>query len=116
MVNYCRRRGQAAMLQPKFVGPYAVVEVTSNHTYRLERPEQNSVQNEVRFGFLNSIKPCISDSSRYERLLQGFPSPCANTQGPCPAPPRYKKNNKSHLSPSAKTVSGPKTMPRVVLQ
>jgi len=27
MINYRRRRGQAAKLQPKFVGPYAVVEV-----------------------------------------------------------------------------------------
>jgi len=32
MVNYRRRRGQAAKLQPKLVGPYAVVEVMSNHT------------------------------------------------------------------------------------
>jgi len=78
------------------------------HTYDVNEP--------YLFAFLNIIKPCISDSSRYERLLQGFPSPHAITQGPCPAPPGYKKNNKSHLSPSAKTVPRPKTMPRVVLQ
>jgi len=48
MVNYRRRRGQAVKLQPKFVGPYAVVEVMPNHTYRLERSGQISVQNEVR--------------------------------------------------------------------
>jgi len=47
MVNYRRRRGQAAKVQPKFVGPYAVVEVMPNHTYRLERSGQISVQNEV---------------------------------------------------------------------
>ena len=48
MVNYRRRRGQAAKLQPKFVGPYAVVEVMPNHTSRLERSGQISVQNEAR--------------------------------------------------------------------
>jgi len=48
MVNYRRRRGKAAKLQPKFVGPYAVVEVMPNHTYRLERSGQISVQNEAR--------------------------------------------------------------------
>jgi len=48
MVNYRRRRGQTAKLQPKFVGPYAVVEVMPNHTYKLERSGQISVQNEVR--------------------------------------------------------------------
>jgi len=48
MVNYRRRRGQAAKLQPKFVGLYAVIEVMPNHTYRLERSGQISVQNEVR--------------------------------------------------------------------
>jgi len=48
MINYRRHRGQAAKLQPKFVGPYAVVEVMPSHTYRLERSGQISVQNEVR--------------------------------------------------------------------
>jgi len=43
MVNYRRHRGKAAKLQPKFVGPYAVVEVMPNHTYRLERSGQISV-------------------------------------------------------------------------
>jgi len=48
MINYRRRRGQAAKLQPKFVGPYAVVEVMPNHTYKLERSGQVSIQNETR--------------------------------------------------------------------
>jgi len=47
MVNYRRRRGQAAKLQPKFIGPYVVVEAMPNHTYELERSEQVSVQNEA---------------------------------------------------------------------
>jgi len=48
IVNYRRRRGQTAKLQPKFVGPYAVVEVMPNHTYKLERSGQVSVQNKAR--------------------------------------------------------------------
>jgi len=80
----------------------------TGHLYDVDEP--------YFFAFLNIIQPCISDSSRYERLLQGFPSPRAITQGPCPAPPGYKKNSKPHLSLSAKTVPHPKTMPRVVLQ
>jgi len=48
MVNYRRCRGQAAKLQSKFVGPYAVVEVMPNHTYKLERSGQVSIQNETR--------------------------------------------------------------------
>jgi len=66
--------------------------------------------------FLNIIRPCISDSSHYTRLLQGFPSPREITLGPCPAPRGYKKNPKTSSSPSTQTVPHPKTLPRVVLQ
>jgi len=48
MVSYRRRRGQSAKLQPKFVGPYCVVEVLPNHTYRVERSGQVSFQSEQR--------------------------------------------------------------------
>jgi len=48
VVNYRRRRRQAAKLQPKLVGPYAVVEVMPNHTYKLERSGQVSIQIEAR--------------------------------------------------------------------
>jgi len=48
MVNYRRHRGKAAKLQPKFVGPYVVVEAMPNHTDKLERLRQVSVQNEAR--------------------------------------------------------------------
>jgi len=46
MVSYRRRRGKSAKLQPKFVSPYCVVEVLPNHTYRVERSGQVSVQSE----------------------------------------------------------------------
>jgi len=42
-----RRRGQAAKLQPKFVGPYVAVEAMPNHTYKIERSGQVSIQNEA---------------------------------------------------------------------
>jgi len=48
MVNHRRRRGQAAKLQPKFVGPYVVVEAIPNYTYEIERSRQVSIQNEAR--------------------------------------------------------------------
>jgi len=47
MVNHHRCRGQAAKLQPKFVGPYVVVEAMPNHTYKIERSGQVSIQNEA---------------------------------------------------------------------
>jgi len=69
MVNYCRRRGQAAKLQPKFVGPYAVIEVMPNHTYKLERSGQVSVQNEAR------LKPYWASSG-----VAGGPPPIVRAQ------------------------------------
>jgi len=66
--------------------------------------------------FLIIIKPCITDHSRYARLLQGFPSPREITQGPCPALRGPKKTSKVPSSPLAQTVPRPTTLPRVVLQ
>jgi len=48
MVSYRRQPEQSAKLQPKFVGPYYVVEVLPNHTYRVERSGQTSVQSKQR--------------------------------------------------------------------
>jgi len=48
MTSHRRRRGQAAKLQPKFVGPYCVIEVMENLTYKVERSGKVSVQNEAR--------------------------------------------------------------------
>jgi len=46
MLSYQRKRGQSAKLQPKFVGPYCILEVLANHTYRVECSGQISVQSE----------------------------------------------------------------------
>jgi len=48
MTSHCRRCGQAAKLQPMFVGLYCVIEVMPNHTYKVERYGQVSIQNEAR--------------------------------------------------------------------
>jgi len=48
MLSYRRKRGESAKLQPKFVGPYCIIEVLANHTYRMERSGQISVQSEKR--------------------------------------------------------------------
>jgi len=43
MVSHRRQWGQSAKLQPKFVGPYRLVEVLANSTYRVECSGQTSV-------------------------------------------------------------------------
>jgi len=48
IVNHRRLRGQAVKLQPKFVGPYVVVEAMPNHTYKIERSGPESIENEAR--------------------------------------------------------------------
>jgi len=37
MLSYWIKRRQLAKLQPKFVGPYCIIEMLANHTYRVER-------------------------------------------------------------------------------
>ena len=48
LLNKRRRKGENPKLQPKFVGPYRVIEARKNHTYSIERQGQCSVQNENR--------------------------------------------------------------------
>jgi len=48
MTSHRRRRGQAAKLLPRFVGSYCVIEVITNHTYKVEQSGQVSVQNKAR--------------------------------------------------------------------
>jgi len=78
MVNYRRHRGKAAKLQPKSVGPYAVVEEMSNHTYKLERSGQVSVQNEACLkpywaspGAAGEALRCWSPGGREQRVGGG---------------------------------------------
>jgi len=47
MANYSRRRGQSNKLQPRFVRLCLVVEALPNHTYKIERSGQVSIQNEA---------------------------------------------------------------------
>jgi transposase InsO family protein len=62
MLNKRRRKGENPKLQAKFVGPYQVMEAYKNHTYRIHRQGQESVQNESR---LKLYIPCE------ERVAQG---------------------------------------------
>ena len=48
LANKRRRKGQCPKLQPKYVGPYTVLEAYPNHTYKIEQNGQTSVQNERR--------------------------------------------------------------------
>jgi len=73
MVNYRRRRGQAK-LQPELVGPYAVVEVIPNHTYKIVRSGQVSIQYEAH------LKPY-------------WASPDAPGEAPPPPPPLFRRRH-----------------------
>jgi hypothetical protein len=55
LLNKRRRKGENPKLQPRFLGPYRVVEARANHTYKIERQGQCSVQNEGR---LKLYYPC----------------------------------------------------------
>ena len=46
--NKRRRKGTNPKLQPRFVGPYEVLQAMENHTYRISRQGQESVQSEQR--------------------------------------------------------------------
>ena len=59
--NRRRKKGDSHKLQPKFVGPYHVLEAYDNHTYKIERQGQSSVQNEVR---LKLYHPCAAEPGR----------------------------------------------------
>jgi transposase InsO family protein len=55
MINKRRRKGENPKLQAKFVGPFTILEAYKNHTYRIHRQGQESVQNENR---LKLYIPC----------------------------------------------------------
>ncbi|XP_067929640.1 uncharacterized protein [Watersipora subatra] len=48
LVRKRKRKGQNEKLCPKFVGPFRIIEVRPNHTYKLERNGQEYLQNESR--------------------------------------------------------------------
>lgn len=56
-----RKSGDSNKLQLKFVEPYQVIEADKNHTYKIERQEQSSVQNEVR---LKLYYPCAAEPGK----------------------------------------------------
>ena len=66
MQNVRRRKGEAPKLQPKFVGPYEMVEAFQNHTYLLERLGQTTVQNECR---LKLYRPCTERAGQARGML-----------------------------------------------
>ena len=52
--NKRRRKGDSAKLQPKFLGPYHIIQAFPNHTYLIERQGQRSTQNECRMKLYTS--------------------------------------------------------------
>jgi hypothetical protein len=46
--SFFKRRGQSTKLQPKYIGPYTIVEVLPYHVYKMERAGKYSIQHEGR--------------------------------------------------------------------
>lgn len=46
--SYYKKRGENAKLQPKYIGPYTIIELLPHHTYRMEKGGKRSVQHEAR--------------------------------------------------------------------
>jgi len=77
MTSLRRQREQVAKLQSKFVGPYCVIEVMPNHTYKVERLDQVSNQNEARLK-LYRVSP---DAMGQPRLLELVRHPTMRGRG-----------------------------------
>ena len=65
--NKRRRKGVNPKLQAKFVGPYEVLQAFPNHTYRIARQGQESVQSEQR---LKRYSPAQLPAGRAPRELE----------------------------------------------
>lgn len=60
-------KGKAKKLQPKYVGPYNILEVNSNHTYLIEQKGRASVESESR---LKPYMPAIHPDGRVPALAE----------------------------------------------
>ena len=67
MLNKRRRKGQNPKLQPKFVGPYEVIDCYPSHTYKVERHNQISIQSESR---LKHYTPCKTPTGQAPTRLE----------------------------------------------
>ena len=77
--NKRRRKGENPKLQPKFVGPYEVIEAWGGHTYRIERQGQQSIQHESR---LKPFRACAEPSGQAPATLE--PARRPNMKGAAP--------------------------------
>ena len=77
--NKRRRKGENPKLQPKFVGPYEVIEAWGGHTYRIERQGQQSIQHESR---LKPFRACIESKGQAPATLE--PARRPNMKGAAP--------------------------------
>ena len=72
LVNKQRRRGENPKPRTRFVGPYIITESFKNHTYRVKRQGQESIQNKSRMK-LHCMRRSYRQRSWYKRA-------CTQTQ------------------------------------
>lgn len=96
--NTRRRKGENPKLQAKYVGPYAMQICYANHTYKICRYGQTSIQNERR---LNLYHPCTVAQEKASMMLEAI---CRlNMKGPYWPGKRLhrKKVTVEHVPPAA---------------
>ena len=71
--NKRRQKGHCPKLQPKFVGPYTVLEAYPNHTYKTEQNGQVSVQNKKRLK-MHTLSSCQAGQAPVFNELQKRPN------------------------------------------
>jgi hypothetical protein len=80
MVNKRLKKGQTAKLAPKFLGPYKILQVYPNRTYKLSRDGQTSVESEGRLKTFHgpddprAEAPLLLEPTR-RKLMMGRPAP-----------------------------------------
>ena len=78
------KKGKTSKLQPKYVGPFKIMEVFSNHTYSIKKNEKESVEHESR------LKPHFAAKDSWGRA--------PNTQEPARHPTKQGISNRKRKS------------------
>ncbi|XP_067947231.1 uncharacterized protein [Watersipora subatra] len=125
MTRKRKKRGQSEKLCPKFVGPFRITEVRPNHTYKLKRNGQESIQNEGRLKpFVECVEeggqaPFIPEPVRHPnmkgaRKLKKAPDPLFSLDDFPPLIPNPKERQYTEQGASAEDVVKAIAQPEVL--